>query len=434
MKYKISEEDFFYKNCSKFFFSFVSFNVIFSLLTFESSYFILFMKEIGFSKASIGIILSLFPLCGVFAPFYLKFISIFGLKKSFIIGYLLRKFVFTLIIFTPVISKNFGSKLSFCYFLILIFLFCILRAYAETAALPWQQFFIPNQIRGKISSISNTIVLITAIIVILISSIIMGKNFDHQIYNFIVIFACVSGLIGVMFMTKVPNEKIYNFKFRKNSNRDYVNALKNKNFIIYLTGSSLIALATTPILGFVPLFLVEIVEIQTGSSIKYDLFLLVGSSLSNLFIMNIIDKVNSKKLILSFIYINLIVPLLWFLTSYYQFIYLYLFYFLYFLQGFSSCIIILVSNKICFNNIIPKSNSAEYSSIYYACVGLFGGLSPFIIGQIFDMLSNPYEVIFLYSFIFFISASYFFYKLNYESRQDYQGNVINDNIVRRVST
>ena len=116
------------------------------------------------------------------------------------------------------------------------------------------------------------------------------------------------------------------------------------------------------------------------------------------------------------------------MTSYYQFIYLNLFYFLYFLQGFSSCIIILVSNKICFNNIIPKSNSAEYSSIYYACVGLFGGLSPFIIGQIFDMLINPYEVIFLYSFIFFISASYFFFKLNYESRQDYQGNPIDDNI------
>ena len=119
---------------------------------------------------------------------------------------------------------------------------------------------------------------------------------------------------------------------------------------------------------------------------------------------------------------------------YFQFIYLNLFYFLYFLQGFSSCLIILVSNKVCFNNIIPKSNSAEYSSIYYACVGLFGGLSPFIIGQIFDMLSNPYEVIFLYSFIFFISASYFFYKLNYESSHDYQGNVIDDNIVRRVST
>ena len=63
----------------------------------------------------------------------------------------------------------------------------------------------------------------------------MGDIFDHQIYNFIVIFACVSGLIGVMFMTKVPNEKIYNFKFRKNSSRDYVNALKNKNFIIYLS-------------------------------------------------------------------------------------------------------------------------------------------------------------------------------------------------------
>ena len=86
MRNKISEVDFFYKNCSKFFFSFVSFNVIFSLLTFESSYFIFFMKEIGFSKASIGIILSLFPLCVVLAPFYLKLFQ-FWLKKSFIIGY-----------------------------------------------------------------------------------------------------------------------------------------------------------------------------------------------------------------------------------------------------------------------------------------------------------------------------------------------------------
>ena len=121
-----------------------------------------------------------------------------------------RKFVFTLIILLSHFNR-FCNKLSFS-----IFLFCTLRAYAETAALPWQQFFIPNQIRGKISLISNTIVLITAIIVILISSIIMGKNFDHQIYNIIVIFACVSGLIGVKFMTKVPNEKIYNFKFKKN--------------------------------------------------------------------------------------------------------------------------------------------------------------------------------------------------------------------------
>ena len=41
-----------------------------------------------------------------------------------------------------------------------------------------------------------------------------NNNFDQKIYNFMVIFACVSGLIGVMFMTKVPNEKIYNFQTR----------------------------------------------------------------------------------------------------------------------------------------------------------------------------------------------------------------------------
>ena len=130
-------------------------NGVFCTTTFFGSVFILFLDELGFDKSRIGILLSLFPFCGLTALFTAPYIARFGFKRTFITFIALRLLFVALLLFLPVYLRHFGIDGTFYIVAVVILLFAFCRAIAETAFYPWAQETIPDFIRGKFGAMAR---------------------------------------------------------------------------------------------------------------------------------------------------------------------------------------------------------------------------------------------------------------------------------------
>ncbi|PYV17354.1 MAG: hypothetical protein DMG07_06080, partial [Acidobacteria bacterium] len=66
-------------------------NSVFAQWTLLGWVFVLFLSELGLSKTQIGLLLSIFPLSGVLAPFIGPSAARFGYKRTFLVFFGLRK-------------------------------------------------------------------------------------------------------------------------------------------------------------------------------------------------------------------------------------------------------------------------------------------------------------------------------------------------------
>src|SRR5512141_1450065 len=77
------------------------FNSSFTSLTIFGPAFIFFLNDLGLDKARIGILLSLIPFAGIVAPFAATPVGRFGLRRTFVLFWGLRKVAFVLIFLVP---------------------------------------------------------------------------------------------------------------------------------------------------------------------------------------------------------------------------------------------------------------------------------------------------------------------------------------------
>ena len=130
---------------------------IFTMLTFSSSVFVLYLADLGLDKARIGFMLALFPFCGLVAPFISGWVSRFGLKATLLLFYGVRNFVMLFMLAAPWVLVRFGLHALFVYAGSVIFVFAMCRAVAETGFYPWSQEFVPDSVRGRVGGITNVV-------------------------------------------------------------------------------------------------------------------------------------------------------------------------------------------------------------------------------------------------------------------------------------
>ena len=76
-------------------------NTLFALWTFGGSVFLLFLSELGLPKGQIGVVLALFPFCGVLALGFAPVATRWGWKRVFLACYGTRKVVMALLLLLP---------------------------------------------------------------------------------------------------------------------------------------------------------------------------------------------------------------------------------------------------------------------------------------------------------------------------------------------
>lgn len=228
-------------------------NNVFALWTFGGSVFVLFLNELGLPKGKIGILLSLFPFCGLLALGFAPVAARLGLKRVFLKCFGMRKFVMALLLLLPWVTTRFGQFYALWFLGGVIIIFAVLRALAETAYYPWMQEFVPNRIRGRYTAWGTLAGLIASGMALAVASYVMGAVKGLNGYLLLIGTGSVIGFIGVLLHAKVPGGTLIPKSAIESSHwRNILAALSDGNFKSYLGGTAGLTIGSTMLISFLP--------------------------------------------------------------------------------------------------------------------------------------------------------------------------------------
>ena len=376
-------------------------------LTFFGSVFVLFLSELGLSKTQIGTLLSLLPFFGLIALFIAPTVARLGYKRTFLSFWGARTIVTAFLLLTPWILSHFGFQAVLIYVIGVVTLFALCRAVSITALFPWAQEYVPNTVRGKYSATSNIFSSLAAFLAITGAGYVLGPSPD--LGRFMVLFAVsmLFGLISIWAASFIPGgASTRGTRAEKASHRDLMEAARDRNFLRYLAGVSLITLAFGPLVSFLPLFMQEQVGLSSRNVVLLQTGTLLGGLLSSYLWGWAADRYGSKPVMLSGVYLLVFLPICWWLMPRQTVWSLYAALGIAFLQGSVNLGWNIGSARLLFVSVVPPEKKTEYMALYYAWMGIIGGLGQLFGGRLLDYSAgitgqfliftlDPYTVLFV---------------------------------------
>ena len=386
-------------------------NTIFAQFTFFGSAFVLFLSTLGMSKVEIGFLLSLIPFAGLVALFIAPAVERFGFKRTFITFYGLRKLVTAGLLLTPWVVAAFGIQGMLIYVTIIMAAFSLFRAIAETGVYPWLQEYIPNSVRGKYSATNSVYTTIVGLASVAAAGYVLDTATGLSGYMLLIAVGVVFGFIAVWAATKIPGgAPVRATGSRTSTLRGMAEAARDRNFLRYLAGAALITLALVPMGSFLPLFMQEQVGLNAGAIVLLQSGTLVGNLVSSLPWGWASDRYGSKPVMISGLVLKILLPVFWFMMPRHSDASLYVALGIAVLVGISDMGWGIGSGRLLFVSVVPPQKKMQYMALYYAWIGLVGGLSQLVggwilsysvgfTGQWLGMAVDPYTPLFVLGFV-----------------------------------
>ena len=351
--------------------------------TFGGSVFLLFLNELGLPKGQIGVVLSLFPFCGVLALGFAPTAMRWGWKRVFLLAYGIRKGVMALLLLLPWVLAAAGHAVAVMFLFAVIICFALLRALAETAYYPWSQEFTPNRFRGKFTGLSMVLGTCASGVALGIAGWVIGPGAGLARFLALIAAGCVLGLLGVACMTKVPGGAPRPAGQPPAAHRaGMAAALRDRNFLAYLGGIGGVTLGTTLLTSFLPLYVKEQLGVAPGTVVALDIVVMIGGALAGLLLGWAADRVGSRPVLMPSAAVTLLVALGWLLLPRQIPHAVAWCAALYFMNGGAAGGVAIAASRLLFNSVIPPERSTAYTAIYYAWLGITGGLAPLLAGAI----------------------------------------------------
>lgn len=358
-------------------------NAVFALWTFAGSVFLLFLSALGLPKAQIGVVLSLFPFCGLLALGFAPLAARLGRKRVFLVGYGARKVVMAGLLLLPVLTGHLGRGAGLAYLVTVIALFAVLRALAETAAYPWSQEAIPNRVRGRFGAISTLVSTVTACIALVIAGRVINGGTGIGRFLWLIGAGCAVGVVSVALMAPVPGGKPDPTAADAGAHLAAMRAaLRDRNFLHYLAGLGCVTVGTLLFVSFLPLYLRERLGVAPGVVVTLDTAVLAGSALGGLLGGWAADRLGSRPVLMPALFLNLLIPLTWLLLPRQAPHVVGWCTVLYVVYGVASSGIGIGAGRLLFNSVVPPEQNTAYTAIYYAWMGLTGGAAPLLAGAL----------------------------------------------------
>jgi len=386
-------------------------NSIFAQFTFFGSSFVLFLSQLGLSKAQIGFLLSFFPYTGLIALFIAPAVARFGYKRTFVTFFGLRKLVTLFLLLTPWVLALFGFQAMLFYIGGVVLTFALCRAVAEIGYYPWVQEFVPNSVRGKYSAASNTFTTISGFMAVTVAGYVVGRSTGLNGFMLLIAVGVVFGLASVWAVSHSPGgAPLTGAEAKKYTLQDLVRVARDQDFLRYILGAGFITLAITPIASFLPLFMGEEVGLAAGQVVWLQTGALLGGLLSTYPWGWAADRYGSKPIMLSGASLRLFLPLVWLLMPRNNPLSLYLALGASVLQGLADMGWGIGSARLLFVSIVPPERKRDYMALYYALIGIIGGTSQLVGGQLVQRSANlsgqflfftldPYTILFILGLI-----------------------------------
>jgi HEAT repeat protein/sugar phosphate permease len=354
-------------------------NSVFAQYTFFGSIFILFLNELGLDKAQIGSLLSLLPFFGIIAVFIASPVARTGYKRVFILSMAARTAIALMLLMTPTILAQFGLEAVLAFIVVTVAVFALFRATGFTAFYPWLQEQVPDAMRGKYTAIKNALASLSAFLAMIAAGYVLGPNPDLGQFLILIAVGVAFGAISVWASTKIPGgAPTKGDPTEESSYREMLVAARDPNFVRYLVGVGLVSLSTVPLVSFVPLFMKEQVGLSSDQVVWLETGILLGGLVSSYLWGWLADRYGSKPVMMSGVYLLPLLPLAWLLMPRQVTWSLYLALAIAVGQGFVNTGWSISSGRLLFVRVVPVEKKTAYMALYYAWMGIAGGL-----GQLF---------------------------------------------------
>jgi len=370
------------------------FNAIFVYWTFVGSVFTLFLSALGLPKDQIGVMLSLFPFCGLVALGFAPLAARLGYKRVLITGYTARILVLSSLLLLPWLLFHTGRTVTIAVLFGVFAIFALLRALAETAYYPWTLEFVSPTVRGKFAAVNTGVSTVVAALALLVASRVIGAGGDLSRFLLLIAVGSGCGLIGVSMLSQLPGGiPVIDPPTGGAHHQQMAAALRDRTFTRCLIGMGCVTLGGVLLTSFLPLYVKEQLEVSPGAVVALDTATMVGGVASSIFWGWLADRAGSRRVLLPGIGIGILITLGWLLLPRHLPQMLLWCGLLNFWYGVSISGIGIGTDRLLFAGVIPTEKSGAYTAIYYAWIGLIGGIAPLLAGALLTACANRHETI-----------------------------------------
>ena len=363
-------------------------NSVFAQFIYFGPVFVLFLSDLNISSAQIGFLLSLLPFMGLIALFIAPQVARFGFKRTFITFFALRKAITALLLLVPWILAQFGPDTTLAFVAAIVIGFGLSKSISETGYYPWVQEFIPGSIRGKYTASAHIFASLTAIGAVAVASYVLGLPGGLERYQVLFVAGVIFGALSVWLYTRVPGGAPQDRATTTPSTyRDLWKTARDPNLGFYLIGIALISFGIGPLFSFLPLFMSEQIGLSESQVVLLSTSTLIGGlALSNLLGWSA-DRYGSKPVMIVGIVCIMILPVGWLLLPRASSVSLILALAIAFFQGIAGTAWMVGSGRLLFVSVVPTDQKSQYMAVYYAAIGIIGGVSQLVGGALLDAFS-----------------------------------------------
>lgn len=360
-------------------------NTFFVQFTFFGTVFVLFMDELGFSKTDIGFVLSFTPFAGLVALFVAPQVARYGYKRTFLTFWVLRKFFAALLLLTPwVVARD--PQLAFFFVAGVTALFALTRAVAETGRLPWMQELVPTSVQGKFTATNNVFATLLGIVSVAVAGYVLGWYTGLTGYMLLLAAGVGFGLLSAWLMSRaVGGRPLHQVDAEQRQSRDLTAALGDQNFRRYLIGAGLIVIATTPLNSFIPLYMQEVIGIGKANVVFLQTGTLLGSLLTSFLWGWAADRYGSQPIMLSGLLLKILLAALLLALPVLPVDHVPAALGIVAIGGVAEMGWAIGSVRLLFVGVVPPEKKSDYMALYFAVIGVVGGLSQMFSGRILDI-------------------------------------------------
>ena len=369
--------------------AFNTLNTFFVQFTFFGSVFVLFLDRLGLDKTQIGFLLALLPFLDLIALWIAPAVNRFGYKRTFLTFWSMRTVITAFLLLTGWVLERLGAQAVLVFIALLVTAFAICRSTAITALMPWSQEYIPSAIRGKYSATNNIFINLAGVLAVTWAGYVMATT--SGLNGFILLFgmALAFGVASVWSASHIPGGAPVRQKGkRREKSRLRLAPLRDRSFLFYLFGSSLITLSTVPLASFLPLFMQEKVGLSSSDVVLLQNGTLLGGLVSSYLWGWAADRYGSKPVMLSGVYLITTLPVLWLLMPRGSVWSLYAALGIAFLQGLANLSWRIGSARLLYVSVVPQDKKNEYMPLYTAWMGIVAGSSQLLGGWVLDTFSG----------------------------------------------
>ena len=399
-------------------------NTIFGQLTFFGSVFILFLNDLQLSKSQIGLLLAVIPFLGLLSLFITPPVARSGYKRTFLLFIALRNLVTMGLLLVPWLAGRVDLHFIVRYVAFVTVAFAISRAIAMTAYFPWQQEYIPHQMRGRYAGYSSIIVSLAGLVAVGFAGFVLERLSGVWRYPILFGLGVFFGLLSVFLASHWPGGKPSRRKISLfQIDKKVFTPLRDPRFLRYIVILGLVTLSIGPVFSFLPIFMQEKVGLNPGTIVFLQTGSMVGSLLSSYFWGWLADRYGSKPISLTGLLMTTVLPLLWYMMPRHSALSLTAALIISFIQGIASTGWGIGSGRLLFVSLVSSENKNEYLAQYNAWTGLLSGAGSILGGSLLQSLASfhtrilnldvdSYSVLFGIGFLMTLAAVGLLYSLH----------------------